>query len=221
MKKVKKILFVFSLLVVVPNIVNAECEYNEKSKLQALSSNLNFTYNYKEIENGINSSASFSITIGNLNPNLYIVDQNNIRVVYYNNKKEITLNGYNPGSTIEFLIYGNSGECKGVEIMSNYITLPSYNRFYKDPVCNGVDDYKLCNRWSRVSLSYDDFVKKVNEYKEKIKPEELPNVEKELPLVEKIIKFLSKYSILLFGGIIVVCSVLMFYLNRKDDFDLN
>ena len=221
MKRIKVILFVFSLLMIMPNVVNAECDYTQKSKLQALASNLNFTYNYKETDNGINSSVDFNITISNLNPNFYIVDQSNIRVLYYNNKNEVTINNYKPGTTTEFIIYGNSGDCKGLELLSNYITLPSYNRFYKDSVCDGIEDYKLCKRWTKVDLSHDEFVKKVNEYREQMKVEEVPNVEKELSFGEKVIRFLTKYSIYLFGGIIVVCSVLIFYLNRKDDFDLN
>ena len=219
MKRIKVILFVFSLLMVMP-IVNAQCDYREKSRLQGLASNLDFTYNYKETDNGINSNVDFSITIANTNPELYIVDQTNIGVYYYNNQNEITINNYKPGSTIQFIVYGNTVDCKGVELINNYITLPSYNRFYKDSVCENVSGYKLCKRWTKVDLSYDEFVKKVEEYKEKIKAEEIPSVQVKLDLIEKIIVFLSKYSFYLFGGIIILCSGLIFYLSHKDDFDL-
>lgn len=221
MKRIKVILFVFGLLMVMPSIVSAQCNYDEKSRLQALASNLNFSYNYAEIENGINSSVNFNITIANTNQELYIVDQTNIKVYYYNNLSEFTINNYKPGSTIQFIIYGNSGDCKGVELITNYITLPSYNQFYKDSVCNGISEYKLCKRWTKVNLSYDEFLKKVEDYKEQIKPKENPSVLEEPNLIEMIIVFLSKYSFYLFGGIIVVCGILIVYLIRKDDFDLN
>ena len=131
MKRIKVILFVFSLLMVMP-IVNAQCDYREKSRLQGLASNLDFTYNYKETDNGINSNVDFSITIANTNPELYIVDQTNIGVYYYNNQNEITINNYKPGSTIQFIVYGNSGNCKNVELINNFVTLPSYNKYYSD-----------------------------------------------------------------------------------------
>ena len=220
MKRIKVILFVFSLLMFMPNVVSAECDYNEKNKLQSLATNLNFTYNYKEIENNGNYSVKFSITVANLQPELYVVDQTNMKIYYYNDNKEVTISNYNAGSTTQFIVYANVGECRGQQLITNYITLPSYNRYYKDPICEDVTDYKLCNRWSLVNLSYDDFVKKVKEYKEQVS-EEIPIVNKEPDLIEKIIDFLSKYSIYLFGGIALVCSGLIFYLKRKDDFDLS
>ena len=80
MKRIKVIFFVFSLLMVMPNTIYALCDYKEKSELQSLAGNLNFTYNYQENGEGINSNVKFSITITNMNPNLYIVDQTTIRV---------------------------------------------------------------------------------------------------------------------------------------------
>lgn len=221
MKGIKKIL-VFSLLLFIPNIVNAECSYNEKVRLQSLASNLSFTYNYKEIDNGNQFyGINFSITITNLEPELYIVDESKGNVYYYNNKKEVTSDDYTDGITVGFKVYANSGSCKGEYLITNYVTLPPYNRFYRDPICNGVNNYHLCNRFSRVTLSYDDFIKEVTNYKEQLnKPDEVPKKEKDNEIIEKVISFLSKYSFYLFGGIIVICSSLIFYLSRKDDFDL-
>lgn len=222
MKRIKVILFVFSLLMFMPDIANAECDHNEKSRLQTLASNLNFTYNYSETNQGnMFDELKFSITIANMQSEFYIVDQTNKQIFYYNNKNEIVISNYNPNSTIEFIVYASSGSCKGEHLITNYVTLPPYNPFYKDSVCEGVTDYKLCNRWILVDLSYDDFIEKVKKYKEQTKQEEIPDEVPEDELIEKIIIFLSKYSFYLFGGIIVVCSGLIIYLSRKDDFDLN
>lgn len=218
MRRVINNVLLFCFFMIIPSVVGASCDYNEKNKLQALASNLGFSYNYTETDEGINSKANFSIIITNMRPEIYVVDQTNIKVYYYNNN-EFTINGYKPGSTTQFIVYGNVGECKGVELLNNYITLPSYNRFYKDEVCEGVSDYKLCNRWTRVNLSHGEFVKKVEQYKLSLNVE-VPPVVKEKNFVEKIIEFLSKYSIYLFGGIILICSGLIIYLRRKDDFDL-
>ena len=38
---------------------------------------------------------------------------------------------------------------------------------------------------------------------------------------EIIIAFLAKYSLIIFGSIIIICAGLIFYLVRKDDFDLS
>ena len=220
MKKIKVILFVFSLLMVMPNVVNAQCDYNEKNKLQSLAGNVNFSYNYVEVDNGINSSVDFSVTISNLRPELYVVDQTNIRVYNYDNN-DIVINGYKPGSMIRFIVYGNTENCRGVELINNYVTLPSYNPFYKDEVCSGITNYKLCNRWTKINMSHDQFVKQVLEYKSKLNANDRPTKIDDISIAEKIIVFLSKYSFYLFGGIIIVCGGLIFYLKRKDDFDLS
>lgn len=213
-------ILIFSLLMFIPNVIKAECGYNEKVRLQSLASNLDFTYNYKEVQNGQFYKADFSITITNLHPELYI-DDNSRGETYYYSGKEVTINNYNAGSTIGFEIYANSGSCKGSYLLTNYVTLPPYNSFYKDPICNDVTDFKLCNRWNRVTLSYDEFVNTVKRYKEQKKQEEeIPNIKEDEDLALKIIVFLSKYSLYIFGGIIIICSGLIFYLSRKDDFDL-
>lgn len=217
MKRLRVILLI-CLFMLVPSIVCARCDYNEKSNLQALASNLGFSYNYTETDEGINSKVKFSITVTNMRPEIYVVDQSNVRVYYYNNSNEFTINNYNPGTTTRFIVYGNVGECKGVELLNNYVTLPPYNRFYKDNVCIGANGYKLCNRWIMNDLSYNEFVKKVEEYKLSVRVE--PSLEEEKNIIEMIMDFLSKYSFYLFGGIILVCSGLIIYLKRKDDFDL-
>lgn len=222
MKKIKVISFVFSLLMFMPYTIKAKCNYNERNKLQTLANNLNFTYNYKEINTGEQFyDIDFSITISNFKQSFYVIDQTNAEVYYYNNKDEITIDNYDAGSTIEFVIYANEGNCIGEILRTNYVTLPPYNQFYKDPICNDVAGYKLCNRWSRVTLSYDEFVTKVKKYKDTLKQEDINQNPLETDWIEKIIEFLSKYSFYLFGGIIVICSGLIFYLKRKDEFDLN
>lgn len=217
-----KKLLIFGLLMFIPNIVKAECGYNEKVRFQSLASNLNFTYDYREIDKGKEFyGVQFKITITNLHPDIYIYDIERGQNYYYNNQNEISIDGYLSGSSIGFMVYANSGGCKGEYLITNYVTLPPYNRYYIDPICKGVTDYKLCNRWSRVTLSYDEFIKDVTKYKEEKNREEIIiKTDEEDELLERIITFLSKYSFYLFGSIIIVCSGLIFYLNHKNDFDL-
>ena len=93
MKRVTTLIMFFAFMIF-PSIVNAECDYNERSRLQSLASNLGYSYNYTETDEGINSKVNLSITITNLMPELYIVDQTNINAYYYNPSKEITINNY-------------------------------------------------------------------------------------------------------------------------------
>ena len=216
MKEIK-FLFIFSLLMFIPHLVNAECDFKEKGKLQSLASNLNFTYNYKQKDDDENfPGIEFSVTVANLRPELYIVDLNTKKTYYYNENKEVTIDGYSDGISVRFAVYANSGNCKDQHLITNYVSLPSYNRYHIDKVCEDVTGYQLCNRWSRVTLSYDTFVKKVTNYKKSLPEDTIDDVVVQDDFVEKIIDFLSNYSFYLFGGIIVVCSGLIYYLDKKD-----
>lgn len=218
MKRIKYLL-VFSLLMFIPNIVSAECSFKEKSKLQNLASNLNFTYNYKEIEGKEFPSIEFSVTIANLQPELYIVSNASLNNYYYNGNSEITINGFEAGKTLEFEVYARNGECKNTYLLTNYVTLPPFNKYYKSYICKDITDYGLCKRWSHVSMSYEKFLRQVSKYKESLIVEE-PIEPVKPDIVEKILEFLSKYSFYLFGGIIVVCSIAIYYLDKKNSFDL-
>ena len=218
MRRLKKYLLVFTLLMFIPIIVHAECSFKEKSKLQNLANNLNFTYNYKETEEEF-PSVEFSITIANLQPELYIISNASLSNYYYNGNSEMTINGFEPGKTVSFEIYARNGECKNTYLLTNYVTLPPFNKYYKSYICKDITDYGLCKRWSHVSMSYEKFLRQVSKYKESLIVAEPPTIT-EPDLIEKILEFLSKYSFYLFGGIIVVCSVAIYYLEKKNSFDL-
>lgn len=218
MRRLKKILLVFTLLMFIPTIMHAECDFKEKSKLQNLANNLNFTYNYKETD-GEFPSVEFSITIANLRPELYIISNASLNNYYYNGNSEITINGFEAGKTVSFEIYARNGECKNTYLLTNYVTLPPFNKYYKSYICRDITDYNLCKRWSHVSMSYEKFLCQVSKYKESLIVSE-PYPITGPDLIEKILEFLSKYSFYLFGGIIVVCSCAIYYLEKKNSFDL-
>lgn len=218
MKSIKRGL-IFILLVFTPTFVKAECGYEERAKIQSLASNVSFTYNYKEDKD--KHSINFSISITNLNQEIYIVNETRRETYYYKGNQEITINNFSDSDTVQFTIYGNTKNCKGEYLITNYVNLPPYNRFYNDKICKGISDYQLCNRFNKVTMTYDEFIKKVTTYKESLRQKgNEPNPNNENELLEKIIMFLSKYSFYLFGGIIIVCGGLLLYLKRKDEFDL-
>ena len=86
-------------------------------------------------------------------------------------KSEIILDNYGAGKSIEYKIYSNLNYCRGQYISSLYVTLPSYNPYYKDELCKGLENYTLCRRWAKVDLTYDEFKKQMKDYYNKIKGE--------------------------------------------------
>ncbi len=56
-----------------------------------------------------------------------------------------------------------------IKLKTITINAPNYNPYYNDPICEGLNNLSICQKWSKVELDYEGFVKKVNEYKEKNK----------------------------------------------------
>ena len=56
--------------------------------------------------------------------------------------------------------------CDSSVIYYIYVATPAYNPYYSDPICEGVN-YKYCNKWQKNTLSYEEFIRNVEEYKNK------------------------------------------------------
>ena len=221
--------FYYSIFIVIlfinPLIVNAECTYSEKVRLQKIAGNINFSYDFEEkISNGKINGIEFFVTIANIHPDIYIKDVIKNVYYYYNSDSAIMRIGdYISGMVNVFNIYSNVDNCKNELIYTKYVNLPYYNRYYADNACKGIEGYELCQRWQATDLTYSQFVKKINEYKENLKKDPNnggPDEEDKGFDFELIYQFISKYYLIILVSIIAVCLSAIFYLNKKNSFDL-
>ena len=166
MKWYKYVLFM--ILFLVPNVIHAECSNSEIVQYQEQAKNINITYDYTEHEN---SYVLFTIKIANLTPGLYIQDSKSGTDYHYTGS-DITIDNYNSGNTYRFKIFTDGGNCSDTLITKKYVTLPYYNVYYKDPICEGIEDYRYCQKWAKVILPYDEFYKKVTTYKNSLLSDE-------------------------------------------------
>ena len=115
-----------------------------------------------------------------------------IRIHY--TSKEITINA-SSGENLIFYVYPTDQFCSDKYIYSIRIQLPTYNKYYKDPVCVGVENYTLCNKWSTHNMSYEKFTQNVIEYKKSLeKPPATIEEPEEKGIKDYIIEFLVNYS---------------------------
>lgn len=225
MKKYFYYLVFIAILFLNPLIINAECTYSEKVRLQKIAGNINFSYDFEEkIADGKVNGIEFFITIANIHPDVYIKDTLKNVNYYYNANSPIIRNGdYISGIATVFKVYSNVENCKNELIYTKYVNLPYYNRYYADDACKGIENYELCQRWQSTTLTYSQFIKKVNEYKESIikkpNPDETDKDDNGFDF-ELIYQFISKYYFVILVSVIVVCLSAIFYLNKKDSFDL-
>lgn len=210
-------LILMMLLIMVPYQVKAynTCSTEDTVKLNKLASNVLANYSYYET----NGTVKFKITINNLNSNIYIYDATKKQTYY--SIGEITLDNYGPNQTVEYKVYSNIAYCKGQYLNSVFVTLPPYNPYYKDKLCSDIEDYKLCQRWSNVNLTYEEFKKQINDYRNgNIKKDK--NVDNTYKSVyELILDFYINYYYIILPLIIVVGGIILAVnkqKNSKDDF---
>ena len=212
-----KKLFWLLILLVPFSIKAVNCDYQDLSRYQQLASNINFSYDYIEA----NNSVTFNITVSNMPDELYIIDTStgNVFSKATTGLSETILYGYQAGTNYRFDIIPYDEYCYGTTL-TKYVNLPAYNSYYLDSVCNGAESFSLCQKWTDVNLSHEEFVKQVNEYKNSNKQIENNSEYIQNDFLNKIIVgFLDNYVIILVS-IIVVCTIGIIILSKKDKFNL-
>lgn len=197
----KKIFLVFILLLLIPitKVNGASCSYSELARLKQIASNVNFSYDYVEND----TSAQFTVTLNNLNDEIYFIDQSTQRRYNYESD-EITISNYIDGQTIRYAFYSTNSNCQDEPLYIIRVILPYYNSYYKDEVCIGAEDYDLCQKWYGHNLNHDEFVKKVTEYKNSLIDRTDPPNEEEIPNSVSFLQLITDFLIDYYVYIIIV-----------------
>ena len=211
----KRIIIILILILLVPTVkVKAiSCDYNELARLKKLASNVNISYDYIEQDNDV----TFTVTLNNLNDELYFVDMTDYQTYNYE-KEEIKISGYRSGQTVRYVFYASDSSCQEA-LYTTRVSFPSYNPYYKDVICEGVENFSLCQKWSSQNLSYESFLNKVQAYKDSLKiddnEEPTPTVS-ETSWIQLVIGFLLDYYIVIVI-ILALGLVGLYFLSKKDD----
>ena len=215
MKKYGKFLMLLGLFVMLPITVKAECTDEEMAKWKSLAQNVNVSYDAVEK----NGKTNFSITFSNLTRDLEIYDSDN-KKMYSTSKKEYVITKTKASKTYRFDIYAKHDYCGRVSLYTIYADIPPYNKYHKDDICLGIENYSLCQKWVLIKYSYDDWKLKVKQYKDSlnIEVEDKPSSEKVESLIEKIVDIYSKIYYIIFPVIIFVGILTIYVYNKKREF---
>lgn len=231
MRKLKYIL-IFGIVLFIPNIVKADtCSVSSTARLKNLASNITTKYDYNEtlLLNNY-GSVDFTITISNVTNELYVmkVDDYYYKIGHTyqpDSNNQIVINNLEDGISYHFIVYGNTNDgCKNTLLYEFFVNTPKYNKFYTDKLCSDIPNYKYCKKWANINLTSEQFENKVKAYKESLKKDPIDdedgnNLEKYESFI-KMIEFLDKYDIFIFGSIIILSIIGIVVLNKKDSFDL-
>lgn len=170
----KYLQFIICLIILFPiTVKGAVCDNTTKVRLQKIAQNITTNYDYNEI----NGNVVFQINFYNLNSEVYLVDVKNNKKYYYSGNT-LSIDGFNSDTNYKFEVRSVNPLCDSSSLYYIYVVTPAYNRYYNDPVCVNVN-YKYCNKWQKNTLNYDEFIKKVNDFKNKkdiiVPDEQIPN----------------------------------------------
>lgn len=219
MRKIIK-LILFTLILILPLKVFGACTVDDKIRYLSLASNITTSYDYIEA----NDRVTFSITIHNVHKDLVVKDTVNNKS-YSSNRNDLnnyTISNLKDGTNYSFSIYAKRGDCSYKLLNTVYVNLPRYNKYYKDPICNGLENYNLCQRWGEIgNINYETFKEKVEEYKKEtvIEEEIKDNNKKSLSIIESLGDFWAKYYLYITIGTIVLLTPIIIIVNKKNRYD--
>ena len=114
-------------------------------------------------------------------------------------------------------VIANYGSCSGQKLKTIRITLPMFNYYSRLEVCEGIQDYYLCQPYVTTEVGSADFFDKVENYKAKMLKNEVIKVDEDNNnVITATFTGVKKHKYLIVGivvGIGVVATVLI--LKRK------
>lgn len=215
-KKIKKILVVFVIMFLFVVKVDANtCTKTEKNTLTKNAKAIEFIP-YLDEEYDPFHNYKYNVYITNLSKDFYIVDSNGNRLEYSNDYTEDTVFGvYEQGSKVSFKIYGAyDGICPDVLLSTTTIRFDYYNDYSTFEVCEGIEEFKLCQRnYSGEIESEEWFLEQVEKYKAGLIENPDPGAEK-LTFIESMIKFFKENVIVTISLVIIMIAGVAFVVHK-------
>lgn len=198
----------------IPFSVNA-CSSSDKINYSKLASNIGYRYTYQE--NG--DTVTFNVTFYNIPENFVIVGDNK----YGYSGSELTISNLSSGMN-RFNIETTLNGCSGESLYIRYVDLPYYNSYYRDPLCVGIENYELCNKFTtkNLNISYEEFKKKVTEYKENIRVDDsLKSKVVTKGFYDNLVDIYTKYYYIFLPVIIILGVSFIIYKTKRESFFSN
>lgn len=188
MKK-KYILLALILSVINIHTISAACTQEELTAFKKVENKYTIK---KEFDS---TTKTYNIYLENQYPNDYfyrIYSDDKLQCSEYDETSMKCVN-FKPGSyDVEIMSFSNT--CTDA-LKEMTLTLAEYNTFADDPLCDGIEEFVLCNPTYSKELDYDTFVSRVNTYrKTKLKKEEpkQPVVEEKETFLDIALDYLQK-----------------------------
>jgi len=171
-KITKYILFTYLLMFFCMFNVNADCSYQERKEMLNEAKEVEAFFE-ADIDNN-----KFVFYIYNLTDNIYVALENpqtyQYREIfkYMYDTEYYTYDEENITDIINYKlkIYSNKSGCYGNIITTKTIKKPIINKYYKQEVCKGIEDFKYCTPILNIkpNLEEKEIYNAINKYREQV-----------------------------------------------------
>ena len=210
MKKYQIVTILLSIFVLLPQVTYAECTKEEKKHFKSIEDEYKITHELNK------DTKDYNITLYNAEPDSYlyfwISDDTDINCEYSSDGKTNICKNVKPNE-YSIGIIGVTETCD--EIMkTNTIDLSIYNKYSDDPLCEGIEDFVLCDPQYDKEISREEFESRVETYKKTTQnKQDDKNNQNKKKTDSKIIKYvednLFQIIIIIIFVIIVVITIIL------------
>lgn len=163
MRKNKRILLFLSVCLLFSNHVYAECTTDERKEFRNIEDKYKITYEFNKdtkdytliLYNPLQEKFTYSTETD--------IDADKMTYTENGEATTVTLSGFSSGE-YTFEIIATTDTCNDV-MKEIKVKLPKYNKLSEDPLCEGNEDFVLCNPSYDKEIDYDTFVSRLNTYK--------------------------------------------------------
>lgn len=240
MQKIINIIVLITISAFTFNLItNADtCTYKEKNEYGAYATNVNMGYSVIDEYKGTScpqgegectyntySGFHFAIYINNLNDKIYATvteDLNNTTTNYYYteaNKGNIEITQDYKDSRVNYsiVIKIKDGVCAETILRRKTVTTPRFNPYSNYPICAGMEDFGLCNRFYDFEISEDQFFSRVYEHLNKLE-EKSKEDKKGTKEDSSIIKFIKdNYIYITSGTVVLIVAISIVVIKKRRD----
>lgn len=220
MKKRKYIALTLILsLLSMKNVYANECQMNLIRDFKKIENQYKIDYRYNIDKQSYTIILNYS-TNKNYEYKTYDVENLECEQINITTKE---CHGFKPG-IYRYQIDGENSECKqNVKVMN--IEIKELNNYSNDPLCNGIEEFVLCQKDYYKDIDYETFVSRVNTYrktkKEQEENEKMKQQESEKNNIANKIKeyieenFVQIIIITMFIILIIISTIVIIKSSRK------
>lgn len=213
MNKKIYLLSLFSLFLLLPHTSYADCTAEEIEHFKEVENEYKITYEFNE------DTKDYTLTTNAPLPNEYDF----VLYIGKNTKyEEITPNQYKiynlSAGEYNVEIVGVTDTCNSV-LKKITLKLAEYNNYSNDPLCEGIEEFVLCQPTYDKSITYQEFVDRVNVYK-KTKAQKEKAEENKNKVSNSVIEYIEKnlfeiIAVAVFVLILIIIAIITIKTVRK------